>query len=126
MTPKTSWTLIRWLISIALAIVALLVVNYAFYSAWQTVAPPGNKTPEAWKYEAVKSFWLFISLLSVTVLTAINLRPGWPHLRSKWTMLFLAVAVLGVVYPRAHHFLEVDRCLDSGGRWHYMRQICQK
>lgn len=119
------WTVARWSLAIAAIALALLSANQAFYSAWQTAAPPGNEFPEAWAYEARKWLGYTIAWLVTAVLAVINLRRGWPYLRSKWNIVLLIVGILAVGYPRAWHFLQVDACLDRGGRWDYEQQSCE-
>ena len=121
-----AWTLARWVTAVGAIACGLLALNHAFFSVWQTSAPPGNEYPEAWAHQAYRSFGYSVAFLAAAVLVVINLRRGWPHLRSKWTALVLIVAVVGVVLPRAQHFLEVDNCLDHGGRWDHMSQTCEQ
>ena len=41
-------------------------------------------------------------------------------------VLLMVVAVLGVLLVQyGRDFLEVDRCLDSGGRWNANRGLCE-
>lgn len=121
-----TWTIIRWLVSLAAVACSLLVMNYAAYDAWKTAALPGNEFPEAWKWEAFELFWQSIALLAVAVLAAINIRPRWPYLRTKWTAFFTLVVIFGVVFPRAAHFIEIESCFDIGGRWDHESQVCKR
>ena len=124
MTRDRLWTYSRWLVSITAVAAALLILNYAAVSAWQTATLPGAEHPAVWRYAAYESFGQSISLLAVAILAAINIRPGWPYLKGKWTAGFLLVAILGILYPRIDHFLAIDKCLDAGGAWDYERQVC--
>jgi hypothetical protein len=91
-----------------------------------TVAPPTNEYHEAWAFEVYRSFGSSVAFLCATVLAAINLRPRLPYLKNKWNVLFVSIALIAVVWPRAHHFLEVDRCLDGGGKWDAIYQRCDR
>ena len=121
-----AWTIARWVIAIGAVVCALLYLNHALFSAWQTVAPPGYKHPEAWAYQAYKSLGYSVAFLAAAILVMINLRPGWPYWKNRWTALAFIVAILGLALPRAQHFLKVDACLDQGGSWDYVYQVCKK
>ena len=120
------WALARWLVSLIAVVCSLLVMNYAALSAWQAAALPDNACPEASRWEAFSLFWQAIALLSVGVLAAINIRPGWPNLRNKWTAFFVLVVVFGFVFPRVAHFLEVEKCRNIGGTWDTKGQVCTR
>ena len=119
------WTVARWSLAIIAVAFALLSANQALFSISQTAGPAGSAYPEAWAYEARKWLGYTMAWLVTAVLAAINLRRGWPHLRSKWNIVLLIAVMLAVGYPRARHFLEVDACLDQGGRWSYEGQRCE-
>jgi hypothetical protein len=43
--------------------------------------------------------------------------------------LFFVILYLGLLfYAHGFHprFLDVDRCLDSGGKWNYEKNACEK
>jgi hypothetical protein len=119
------WTIVRWGLALALAAFALVQFNDALSGARQTAAPPGFQYPEAWAYQARKAFGLGVAILAGAALIMINLRRGWPYVKSKWTALLFIVAVLGVAWPQAQHFWDVDACLDRGGSWDHMSQTCR-
>jgi hypothetical protein len=99
-------------------------LNHALFAAWQTAAPPGYQHPEAWEYSAYLSTGHAVTLSCVGILVAINIRSRWPNLRSKWNLFLLGGALAALIWPRAWHFMEIDACLDSGGRWDYEYQRC--
>ena len=120
------WTLARWSIGAAAVAYGALAMNHAIYGTWQTTAPPGYEHAEAWAFAAYHWYGISLSFAALAGLAAINLRRGWPRLRSRWTLFLTLIVILGIVVPRAHHFLAVDACLDLGGRWNYERQICER
>lgn len=90
-----AWTIARWAIAIGAIACGLLFLNYTFFGVWQA-AHLGDKPPYAWEYHAYKSLGYSVVFLATAILVVINLRPGWPHLRKKWTALALIVAILGL------------------------------
>jgi hypothetical protein len=46
-------------------------------------------------------------------------------LRGGLVIAFLVGSALAIAAPAAWHWLEVDACLDSGGRWVYHEQACE-
>jgi hypothetical protein len=44
--------------------------------------------------------------------------------RVKLLILLLAAALLSLAAWRAKRWLDIDRCLDAGGRWDYSAQKC--
>jgi hypothetical protein len=45
---------------------------------------------------------------------------------AKCLMLLLAAGALAFALLRAHAWLEVDSCLDSGGRWNAKFAMCER
>jgi hypothetical protein len=43
----------------------------------------------------------------------------------KWVWLFLLLISLGGVYWYLHRELQIDSCLDSGGKWDYELGECR-
>lgn len=112
MKPTTIWAILRWLTALGLFIGAGFALNYTLFSIMAPAAPPTNEYPEAWAFEVYHWLGYSVALLCGTILAAVNLRAGLPYWRSKWNALLVCIALVAIVWPRAHHFLEVDRCLD--------------
>ena len=125
MKPLKIWAISRWLFASVLLIWTYLAVNHTLFSIWATVAPPSNKYPEAWAFEAYTWMGYSVARLCLAIAVAINLRQGFPYWRSKWNFVLVAIALTGLIWPRAQHMLEIDRCLDAGGRWHETYQRCE-
>jgi len=126
MKSTTMWAVLRWLTAAALIVYAFLALNYTLFSIMATVAPPTNEYHEAWAFEVYAWTGYSAALLCAAALAAINLRPNFPYLKSKWNVLFVVIALIAIAWPRAHHFLEVDRCLDAGGSWNDTSQRCAR
>lgn len=125
MQQRFYFGLVRWIVAASAVALALLYFNFAAFSAWQTAAPGGYEYPEAWAYSAYLAAGHSAVFLCVAVLVAINVRPGWPHWRSKWNFLLLGGVVIAIGWPRAWHYLQIDRCLDAGSAWDYQYERCR-
>ena len=125
MKPTAIWSILRWLITAASVLWGLLATNYVFFCIMATAAPPTNKYPEAWAFEAYSWMGYAVALFCLSIAVALNLRQGFPYWRSKWNILLIVVALIALIWPRANHAVAVDKCLDSGGRWHETYQRCE-
>ena len=112
-----------WLALVAALVVSLLFLNGAVFSAWMSGGPP-NPYPQGW---AMRS----LGQLSWAASAAIG---GWavfrilrdaPVLRRATIVLAVLAGALAV-FPSTNQFLQIDRCLDSGGRWNYEGLQCER
>ncbi len=120
------WNLARWILGLAVLIWALLTLNHAMFAVMATAAPPTNQHPEFWAYVVYRYLGYSLALFAAAVFIMLNLRKGFPYLRRKWNILLFVIAMFGLLAPRVDHYFDVDRCLDSGGRWNYDFQVCEK
>ena len=101
----------RWiLLAYNLFKAALGIRSIVFLS--QLNRPPENIADIAWEIGS----YAFASVLMGAVVF-LNIRPGWPYLRSRYTWLLVLGIVLAVVWPSVAEFFAVDSCLDAGGMW---------
>jgi len=114
----------RWILALGALVMAYLYFNYAAFSAWQTGAPNGWEHPDAWVYVAYRSFGRSLAFVSCAIIVVLNVRPGWPRIRSRWNLLLVGVALVAVLVPPAMRFLAIDSCLDLGGAWNYEFEHC--
>jgi hypothetical protein len=114
--------MLAWLTLVVALVWALLLLNSAMFSAWMSGGPP-NPFPEAW---ATRSKWQLAWSASVAVggLAVFRVVRGGRMRHGLTVALVLAAALLGS-YPSANEFLQIDRCLDAGGRWDYGRLRCE-
>jgi hypothetical protein len=119
------WILARWSVSAAAVAYAALAMNHALHSNWQSSSPLGSAHAEAWIFAAYHWYGIAFSLVAAAGLAVLNIRPGWPHLKRRWTLLLALALALGILVPRGHHFLMVERCLDRTGELNYERQVCE-
>jgi hypothetical protein len=103
---------------------AALNANAMLFGAWQTAAPPGWDNSEPWAYAARKFLGNSIALCLLGFGLFLNIRPRWPYLKSRYTWILAAGALLAFLLPRATHFFEIDGCLDRGSKWDYAIEKC--
>ena len=115
---------VRWSATVLAVILALILLNSAIFAAWQTAAPRGYQNPGAWTFAAYRAFGHSLALICCAVFTAINVRPAWPYIRSKWNIAILIVCLASIIWPRWWLFWRVDECLDAGGAWDFELQEC--
>ena len=49
--------------------------------------------------------------------------------RSKVKVIFgvsITIILLTVIYVKVNRFIEIDSCLDNGGRWNYEQEQCDR
>ncbi|NIW57121.1 MAG: hypothetical protein GWN21_18290 [Gammaproteobacteria bacterium] len=112
--------------SLVIMVCGLVLLYFGAYRAWHAAALSADEFPEALKWKAFEYLWQSVALLAVAAMAAINIRPGWPHLRSKWTAFCVLVIVFGLLFPRAVYYVEVKKCLDIGGKWNNQAELCKR
>ena len=105
---KGSLLFVRWILLVLLLWVAYVNFNAGTFHGRQTAVLLGNA----------------VSLCLVASLLFLNIRVGWPYLRSRFTLILAIGVAVAFVWPRASHFVDVDRCLDSGGMWNAKAESC--
>lgn len=125
MHARYVYAVIRWVSALALLVTAGLYFNYTLFSVWQTAAPSGYERPDIWAYEAYRSFGRGMAFIFLSALVALNIRPGWRHLRSKWNLFLFGAVLVSLFLPATWHFLSIDSCLDRGGMWDYEFGQCR-
>jgi hypothetical protein len=114
---------LAWLVLCASVLVALFLLNGAVFSAWMSGGPP-NPYPQGW---AMRSQAQVTWALAVAVggFAAFKLIRELPVLRRLTVALAVVSGALGV-FPSVNEFLQVDRCLDGGGRWNHEGLQCER
>ncbi|MBV8033550.1 hypothetical protein [Roseateles sp.] len=113
---------LAWLVLGTAIAAALLLVNGAAFSAWMSAGPP-DPYPQGWALRSLKQLaWAASTALGgYAAFRAIR---EIPALRR--TTLALAVAAVALTIPPcAYEYLQVDRCLDTGGRWNTSGMQCE-
>lgn len=114
---------LAWLTLGGLAVLSLLLLNSALFSAWMSYGPP-NPFPEGW---ALRSQMLSIWALAA----AAGAGPGFsairrfPVLGLRLKLLLAGVALLSLL-PFLLREWRIDQCLDQGDRWNRAGLQCER
>ena len=112
---KRSLQFVRWILLVLLLLVAYVNLNAATFHGWQTAAPPGYENPGPHAYAAGQLLGNAVSLCLFGSLLFLNIRVGWPYLRSRYTLVLAIGVVVAFVWPRASHFVPSWAIL--AGNW---------
>lgn len=84
---------------------------------------PPTPFPQGWasRAHAQLAYAGAIALGGIGAFRAIREAPSL----SRITILLLVACLLLGVWPSASEFVQIDRCLDSGGRWNYAGLQCE-
>ena len=113
---------LSWFVLLAAIAFAVLWLNGAAFSAWMSDGPP-NPYPHGWalRSQAQLSYACASLVGGAAVFRIIRTFPVFG-----WLSVGLVVLALGLaVSPSIIRFFEIDRCLDSGGRWSYEGLQCE-
>ena len=105
---------IKWLVLIALIIVALLNLNSSIYSAWVSGGSP-NPYALGWSRRAIGHLFFALAALSF----GLGLFKGiqtFPR-ATNGTAVFIVLGALLALSPYIGRFVVIDSCLDRGGSW---------
>ncbi len=127
MNPAASHSLLRstiaWLVLFVAALGTLYLLNGAAFSAWMSGGPP-NPYPQGWamRSQAQLTWAVAVAVGGFAVFRTLR---EFPRLR-RLTIALLAVSMGLAIFPSANKALQIDRCLDSGGRWNYEGRQCER
>ena len=116
--------IIRIIIPLILLVVAVLYINSAFFSAWVSGGPP-NDYPEAWAYRSLRHLFYSVGFIILAITTFLTLKPKAKKTKIK-CIIGVLVALCLFTTPHIKKFLEIDDCLDQGGRWNEEFHRCEK
>ncbi len=69
---------------------------------------------------------VYLAIVGISALALFLLFRKRTRARGILLLLLLAgVLVMVINVPRIKQFVEIDRCLDSGGRWNYENKVCE-
>lgn len=116
--------LLRIILPIIFLAIAAIYLNSAAYSAWVSGGPP-NEYPEAWAYRAMRHFYYGLGFIAIALTIFLALKANAPRIKLKCAIGFIIGIVLFSV-PHLKKFIEIDSCLDHGGKWNYSNHRCEK
>lgn len=114
---------LSWLVLGMAAVLSLWLLNGAAFSAWMSGGPP-NPYPDGWVMRSQAQL-AWSTAIALGGIASFRMLREFPTVRRLTLALLGASAVLAVL-PTAVEFLEIDRCLDSGGRWSYEGLRCER
>jgi hypothetical protein len=112
-----------WVICSGFAILSLMYLNGAFFSAWVSGGPP-NDNPLGWERRAIGQLALSVAalVLSIGSYRLISRLPKW----SKSSIALVAVGITLALSPYAGRLALQESCFSHGGKWSNDQLICIK
>jgi cell division protein FtsW (lipid II flippase) len=115
---------LRIILPIFLLAIACIYLYSAAYSAWAAYGPPSDY-PDAWAFRSFRHFFYGIGFIIFAATVFISLKANAKRKKAKCIIgVILALCMFST--PHIKKFLEIDGCLDQGGRWNEDRHICEK
>lgn len=115
---------LRIILPIIFIIVAAIYFNSAVFSAWVAGGPP-NDYPEAWAYRSFRHLFYGIGFIVFAITIFLSLKPEAKRIKVKWTIgLLIGLCIFAT--PHISKFLEIDSCIDQGGKWNKKYHRCEK
>jgi hypothetical protein len=110
-----------WVVCVGFAVLGLLYLNGAFFSAWVAGGPP-TEYPLGWERRALGqlSFSVASFLLAVGSYKIVVALPTWRRVPTMLVVIGLAL----IVAPYIGRFVLQDQCLDRGGKWSNLTLEC--
>lgn len=114
---------LSWLVLGMATVLSLWLLNGAAFSAWMSCGPP-SPYPDGWIMRSQAQLAWSIAVAIGGFATFRMLRE-FPTVR-RLTLALLGASAILAVLPTAVQFLQIDRCLDNGGRWSYEGLQCER
>lgn len=114
---------LAWLVLGGTALGSLYLLNGAAFSAWMAGGPP-NPYPQGWAMRSQTQLAWAVAI-DFGGVAAFRLSRELPVVRKSTVALAVVCGVLAVL-PSANRLLQIDRCLDGGGRWSYEGLQCER
>jgi len=108
---------LRIILPIVFVAIAAIYLNSAVFSVWVSGGPP-NDYPEAWAYRAMRHFYYGVGFIVIALTIFLALKTSAKRIKVKCVIGFV-VALILFSAPHLKKFIEIDSCLDHGGRWNY-------
>ena len=108
--------ILRWTSLIGFILFGLLFLKNAFlYSLVSSSAT--SACPLESGHRSIVHLGYGLASISTSVMLFIALKSGFDFRASKLKYVWLVVVSASFLYPEFKEWLEIDRCLDSGGEW---------
>lgn len=104
--------------------IAGIYLSSAAYSVWVSGTPP-NGYPEAWAYRSFRHLFYGIGFIIFATTAFISLKADAKRIKVT-CIIGIIIALSLFSTPHMKKFLEIDGCLDQGGRWNEAYHRCEK
>jgi hypothetical protein len=115
---------LRWIVLLGLIVLGLRYLNSTFYSL-SAAGGPSTEVPNAWQHRALVNFGFTVASITTGVFLFKILNEKNVLKGVKLWGIWLLIMVLSIGLPPLKKFIQVDRCLDSGGAWSEKQHECQ-
>ncbi len=115
---------LRIVLPIIFLVVSAIYINSAVFSVWVVGGPP-NYYPETWEYRSIRHFYYGIGFVIIALTIFLALKTNAKRIKAKCIIGSL-VALFLFATPHIKKFIDIDSCLDQGGRWNEAHHKCEK
>lgn len=116
---------LRWVLLLGFVAMGLLYLNSTMVSLW-AAGGPSTETPNAWLHRALLHFGFSVSSLTTGYSIFRVLNDRYIFNGSKTWKVWLLIVVVALGSPPFKKFLEIDSCVDLGGRWIHTHHECEE
>jgi hypothetical protein len=115
---------LRIVLPVIFIVVAAVYFNSAVFSAWVSGGPP-NEYPKAWAYRSFRHLFYGIGFVIFAITVHLSLKSDVKRQNVK-CIIGLLIGMSIFATPHIAKFLDIDSCLDQGGRWDEAHHRCIK
>lgn len=117
--------ILRWILLLGLTAFGMLYLNSTVYSLWAAGGPP-TEVPNAWLHRSLVHFGFSVALITTGIFFFRALRKGYIYKGSKAWGIWIVIITISLGGPPLREFVQIDSCLDSGGKWSKKHHECQR
>lgn len=107
--------LIKRAVLLGFIVFGLFYLNSTFFNLWLASGPPTD-VPNAWLHRALVHFGFSLALFATAIFGYKSLNKGFSFKKSKALYIWLVIVLLSIVVPPIKKSIQIDRCLDTGGK----------
>lgn len=122
---ETSRTVLRWVCLLGFVALGFIYLNSTLFSLWAAGGPP-TEAPNAWFHRALVHFGFAITSFVSGFFIFRVIKVGYVYRGSRAWRVWLLIVVVALGWPPLKKFLEIDSCLDLGGRWTQTLHECEE
>lgn len=107
---------IKWGVLIGLILLGLMYLKDAFIFTLLSSATT-CADPLVWRHRSIVYLGYGLACISTSIMLFVILKDEVSFKNYKIILVWLAFLLACLIYPEFKEWLEIDRCLDSGGKW---------